>query len=62
MNNRKPIKTTSTSRFLKSEYVLDNQAMADYHSYKLMLKKDVNTCNHCGIKFWNEKRCKCNII
>ena len=63
MGNRKPIKTNSLNRFLKAEFE-DGQfpELADVETVKKLYKKDVNTCKHCGVKYWNNPRCKCDII
>jgi len=64
---KKLIKTKSLSRFLKSEYEMGikNKAINEdlsFDEFKDLFKKAVNTCQHCGVKYWNELRCKCDLI
>lgn len=62
-HKKKGIKTRSINRFLKSEF--DNSKHVgelSYDTFVKLTKPNVNNCNQCGIKYWNEKRCKCDKI
>ena len=64
---KKSIRTKSLNRFLKSEYKEgiaseEIKSGTTYEEFTQDFKKEVNTCRHCGTKFWGEPRCKCDLI
>ena len=59
---RKPIVTTSQSRFLNYEYKTEKIKEFTFEGFEKKFKGYINTCPHCGVKSWNEPRCKCDLI
>ena len=60
---KKGIRTRSINRFLKSEYEKGaGKESEGYDDFARTMKPHVNSCKQCGIKYWNEKRCKCDLI